>query len=262
MKKAILMILLVFVIILLGIITYENPNKEPEIIPVNSGTITTEIDETLLEETLPIEEDTLYDVTIPEKYAENESEFYNKYFTEGNLLGDSTGLYIQESNYPQLNTYKTSLDKRAYDSTITIDVGLLNSTYMSDETTTLAEHITNQNKQLDDILTYYAEINQTTKQDQKCYYKINGMMIVTNDERKPKKIKVTINDSKPQTFTLNNTDKYQLLDLDYTQDNIEKPVSVKIDIISSYNNTVNPDDPHLYIEDITFGIESNLPQGR
>ena len=125
MKKAILMLLLVFVIILLGIVTYENPNKEPVIIPVEDGSITAEIDETLLEETIYTEEDTIYDVTIPEKYAENESEFYNKYYTEGNLLGDSTGVYIQESNYPQLNTYKSTIDKRAYDSTITIDVGLL-----------------------------------------------------------------------------------------------------------------------------------------
>lgn len=262
MKKAILMLLLVFVIILLGIITYENPNKEPVLIPIEDESITTEIDETLLEENIYTEEDTLYDITIPEKYAENESEFYNKYYTKGNLLGDSTGVYIQESNYPQLNTYKSTIDKRAYDSTITIDVGLLNSIYMSDETTTLAEHITNQNNKLNEILNYYSEINPDIKSDQKCYYKINGMMLVTNDERKPKKIKVTINDSKPQTFTLNNIDKYQLLDLNYTQDNIEKPVSIKVDIISSYNNTINPDDPHLYIEDITFGIESNLPQGR
>lgn len=261
MKKAILMILLVFVIILLGIITYENPNIEPELLPVAENTVLEE-DETLLEDTVITEEDSLYDVTIPEAYAEDISKFYDKYYTEGNLLGDATGYYIQESNYPQLNTFKTTTDKRAYDSTINIDVGLLNSIYMSDEATTLTEHITNQNNKLDEILTYYAEINQTTKQDQKCYYKINGMMIVTNDERKPKKIKITINDSKPQTVTLNDTDKYQLIDLNYTQDNIEKPVSVKIDIISSYNNTVNPDDPHLYIEDITFGIESNLPQGR
>ena len=261
MKKAILMILLVFVIILLGIITYENPNIKPELIPVDENTILEE-DETLLEDTVITEEDSLYDVTIPETYTEDNSKFYDKYYTAGNLLGDATGYYIQESNYPQLNTFKTTEDKRAYDSTINIDVGLLNSIYMSDESTTLAEHITHQNNKLPEILSYYSNINQNIQQDQKCYYKINGMMIVTNDERKPKKIKITINDSKPQTVTLNNTDKYQLIDLNYTQDNIEKPVSVKIDIISSYNNTVNPDDPYLYIEDVTFGIESNLPQGR
>lgn len=260
MKKAILMILLVFVIILLGIITYENPNIEPELLPIPEN-IVLEVDETLLEDTSIAEEDSLYDVTIPDAYAEDESKFYDKYYTEGNLFGDATGYYIQESNYPQLNTFKTTKEKRTYDSTINIDVGLLNSIYMSEESTTLAEHVTYQNNKLPEILEHYSKISQNKILDQKCYYKINGMMIVTNDERKPKKIKITINDSKPQTVTLNNTDKYQLIDLNYTQDNIAKPVSIKIDIISSYNNTVNPDDPHLYIEDVTFGIESNLPQG-
>ena len=78
---------------------------------------------------------------------------------------------------------------------------------------------------------------------------------------KPKQIKITINNSKTQTYTLNNIDKYQLVDLDYTQNNITKPINIKIEILSSYDNIFNSNDTSLYIEDIQFGIDSNLPQG-
>lgn len=264
MKRTIALLLIVFIIIILGIITYESPNSKPDIIDVSelNNTITTDIsiDENISEES-PIEENLReYNLTIPEEYNSNPDEYINKYYTEGTIIGDTTKLYIQESNYSQFNTNKTSLEISPYTTPITIDVALLNSIYLSDENTTLKEHVTYQNSKLKEILKYYSDIKQTDITKQKTYYKITGMLIVTDTNIKPKQVKITINNSQSKTYTLNDTDKYQLIDLDYTQNNISKPVNIKIEVLSTYENSSDSTDTSLYIEDIKLGIDSNLPQ--
>ena len=74
-----------------------------------------------------------------------------------------------------------------------------------------------------------------------------------------KKIKVTINKEKEYTFELKDTNKVQVFDIGYKQSNIEKPVNIEVEVLDKYKGDKTED---IYISDIQFGIESNIPQGR
>ena len=74
-----------------------------------------------------------------------------------------------------------------------------------------------------------------------------------------KKIKVTINKEKEYTFELKDTNKVQVFNIGYKQNNIEKPVNIEVEVLDKYKGEKTED---IYISDIQFGIESNIPQGR
>ena len=74
-----------------------------------------------------------------------------------------------------------------------------------------------------------------------------------------KKIKVTVNGEKEYTFDLKDTNKIQIFDLDYKQNNIEKPVNIEVEVLEQYEGKTSQD---VYISDFGCSISSNIPQGR
>ena len=73
-----------------------------------------------------------------------------------------------------------------------------------------------------------------------------------------KSIKVTINDEKSYVFELKDTNAVQVFDINYKQNTIEKPVSIVTEVLETYPGEKTND---IYISDIQFSIDSNLPQG-
>ena len=100
------------------------------------------------------------------------------------------------------------------------------------------------------------------------YYEIPNMFIMNGNNEseeeyknnsRAKKIKITINKEKEYTFELKDTNKVQIFDVGYKQNNIEKPVNIEVEVLDKYKGEKTED---IYISDIQFGIESNIPQGR
>ena len=252
MKKKFLIYIAIFIIILIGCLSYKAPTKS-EFVQVPENIIIPE--EELIEADVPYE----WNIPIPKEFENNPDEYLNKYYTDATLLGGTTRVIVQESNYNQFNSYKETDDLIPYSSPININICTFNELYMSDNNTYLSDHIKYQNDHLNEMLTYYSRLNSNVKKDQKCIYKLTGMLIVTEENNKPEKIRVTINNQSFQEFVLNPETNYNTFDLDYTQENISKPISIKIEVLSTFNNT---DINNVIIKDIEFGIDSNIPQGR
>jgi len=51
----------------------------------------------------------------------------------------------------------------------------------------------------------------------------------------------------------------QIFNIDYKQNTIEKPVGIEVEVLETYAGEKTED---VYISDIQFSIESNIPQGR
>ena len=114
----------------------------------------------------------------------------------------------------------------------------------------------------------YDKLNEEKAPVNNYYYKIPNMLIMNgNNESKEdyennsraKTIKVTINGEKEYIFNVKDTNKVQVFDINYTQNTIEKPVEMVVEVLESYNGNKTND---VYISDIQFGITSNIPQGR
>ena len=58
---------------------------------------------------------------------------------------------------------------------------------------------------------------------------------------------------------MKDTNKVQVFNLGYKQDDIEKPVNIEVEVLGRFNGERTND---VYISDIQFGVESNIPQGR
>ncbi len=99
------------------------------------------------------------------------------------------------------------------------------------------------------------------------YYEIKSLLInkCVNDSlnlNDAKIIKVEINEDYEANFYLKNVDK-QLLHIDYMQNDITKPVSLKLSVLEEYENIESGD---IYKEECDYQvipiINSNIPQGR
>lgn len=97
----------------------------------------------------------------------------------------------------------------------------------------------------------------------KFYYSIDKMIFMNGkntskeeyeNNSRVKKIKVTINNEKEYIFDIEDTNKVQILNLDYKQ-GIEKPINVEIEVLEAYNGKKSKD---IYISDILFNFSSNL----
>lgn len=100
------------------------------------------------------------------------------------------------------------------------------------------------------------------------YYIIPNMIIMNGNNEseeeyknnaRAKKVKITINNEKTYIFDLKDTNRVQVFELGYKQDSIEKPVHIETEVVEKYKGEKTED---VYISDIQFGIESNIPQGR
>jgi len=100
------------------------------------------------------------------------------------------------------------------------------------------------------------------------YYELTGMLIMNGNNTskedwennaRAKKIKVTINNEATYTYDLEDKMDVQLIDLNYKQNTIEKPINIDVEVLETYPGKLSND---VYISDIQFGLNSNCPGGR
>lgn len=213
------------------------------------------------------ESSTLYNLTKKTFYSlrKNKIESYKERFEDLYMLGDSTKIFRWECNYPRY-CYKNVEGKDLslkYTKKITYDIAILNEIYY-DGDYDLETYVKNQYNALviEKDYKHYDDVPE------KFYYKIPNMLIMNgNNESKEeyknnaraKKIKVTINNEKTYILNLKDTNRVQVFELGYKQDSIEKPVHIETEVLEKYKGEKTED---VYISDIQFGIESNIPQGR
>ena len=198
---------------------------------------------------------TLY--SLSKKYTDfYESPFVNNFSRFIMADGDRTQVMETESNYPQYS-YKTSKLKK-YSNPIEYKIALYNELYISDDIgfETIEEKTKIQSSSLKSGKKdyHYTDIPK----DRKFYYEIPSMLIMNGNSARAKKVKVTINKVKKYTFDLKDTNAVQVFDIDYKQNSIDKPVSVEIEVLEKYLGAKSQD---VYIADVQFSIDSNIPQG-
>lgn len=208
---------------------------------------------------------TLYSVS--KKYSDFlDCPFYKNFDLFVLADGDSTEIFEIESNYTQYTYKSTKLAK--YDNEITFKLATFNEAYdlNLDGDYTLEQRTKSQS---DDLKSgkkdyHYDDIPK----DRKFYYEIPAMLVMNgnntseNDYKnnaRAKKIKVIVNEDKEYIFDLKDTNAVQVFDIDYKQDTIEEPVNIKVEVLETYAGEKTED---VYISDIQFSIESNIPQGR
>lgn len=100
------------------------------------------------------------------------------------------------------------------------------------------------------------------------YYKVGKLAIMNGNNKnktsyknnsRAKKIRVTVNNDKKYTFNLKDTNKVQVFDINYKQNTVKKPVEMKVEVLDTYEGDKSND---IYISDLQFTMESNIPQGR
>lgn len=109
----------------------------------------------------------------------------------------------------------------------------------------------------------YREINYKD-----LYYKVGKLAIMNGNNKnkttyknnsRAKKIRVTVNNDKKYTFNLKDTNKVQVFDINYKQNTVKKPVEMKVEVLETYDGDKSND---IYISDLQFTMETNIPQGR
>lgn len=97
------------------------------------------------------------------------------------------------------------------------------------------------------------------------YAAVSGLTVLNGDSRteecyfagsRAKNIRITINDEFTKELRLADTPAPQLIDLDYVQHTIAKPVHIKIEVLDSYAGASDS----VYITEIGVGIQTNLHQ--
>lgn len=180
-------------------------------------------------------------------------------------IGDSTKIIDWTSNYARYcypDNEKNDLSSK-YNDKISYDIAVFNETYY-DGYYDLETCVKNQY----DKLVVKKDYQHYENVPKSFYYEIPNMFIMNGNNEseedyknnsRAKKIKVTINKEKEYTFELKDTNKVQVFDIGYKQSNIEKPVNIEVEVLDKYKGEKTED---IYISDIQFGIESNIPQGR
>lgn len=184
-------------------------------------------------------------------------------FLEG--FGDGTKATETECNYPRFNPNSESLteeEKNAkYTDPIEFKLAVYNETTHSDAST-IEERV---KKQYEELVT-----NKKSDSEEAANYTFTvGKLYFMNGNNKSKeeylkysrakKIKVTLDSGRTYEFDVEDTNKVQAFDINYIKDSIESPVNAKIEVLETYSGTESQD---IYISDIQFSIDSNIPQGR
>ena len=183
----------------------------------------------------------------------NDNTFMDIYYSKLGI-GDSTKIIDWTSNYSRYcypDNKNNNLSAK-YTKKITYDIALFNESYY-DGYYDLETLVKNQYNKLN-TNNYYYEISKLLI--------MNGNNESENDFKnnaRAKKIRVTINKDKQYTFNLKDTNKVQVFNIDYKQNNIKTPVNMEVEVLEKYNGEKTND---VYISDVQFGINSNIPQGR
>ena len=197
--------------------------------------------------------------------SKNKINSFQKKYYEIYAIGDSTEIFDWTSNYDRYcypNNENNDLTAK-YTKKITYDIANFNEIFYEGHYD-LNVLVKNQYNTLvvKKDYGYYDNVPKSF------YFEIPNMLIMNgNNESKEeyknnsraKKIKVTMNKEKEYIFELKDTNKVQVFDIGYKQENIEKPVNIEIEVIDTYKGEKTND---VYISDIQFGITSNIPQGR
>ena len=171
------------------------------------------------------------------QYGYNE-EIFRKYYFNGKVTGDSPNYLIEESNY----------ENNKYTEPLIFNLAMVKDGLYK-ETNNLTKDLENFSKLL------MAENNNV-------YEELHGFSIMNGNceseeayinNARAKKIQVTINDEIIKTFELKDTKEVQLLNFNYKQTDISKPINIKIEVLEIYEGKASND---VYITDIGFGIES------
>ena len=123
-------------------------------------------------------------------------------------------------------------------------------------------------KGIEEQIKYQAEIYPKCHQvNESLYFEITGMIIMNGNNTsedafynnsRAKKIKIIFNDEQEKIFELKDTMDIQLIDLQYKQEDISKPIDIKIEVLETYEGEKTKD---IYISDIQFGVNSNITHG-
>ena len=203
-------------------------------------------------------------------------------------IGDSNGGSLIESNYKQYSFQETydedeTMVLEKYSDIIKIKMGFVNYSCIEkldtlntelDENGTIVER---KEATLDEKLEFQSRefkynwneyyVGEDEFNDE-LYFKITGMTLMNgnnsseeayNKYSRAKKIKITFNNEKEEIVNLLDTKKAQFIDLSYIQYDISKPVQINIEVLEKYDGKNSKD---IYIADIQFGMESNIPQSR
>jgi len=185
--------------------------------------------------------------------------------------GDNTGIQEWDSNYSQYDKHygneKVNLEK--YTKVITYKTAIFNEIYLRN-VSAYEDSIEGRAKaQYADLISEEKDYHYTDMpEDRKFYYEIPSMLVMngnnTSEEAyknnaRAKKIKVIVNNEKEFVFILKDTNAVQVFDLNYKQNTIEKPVNITVEVLETYAGEKTQD---IYISDMQFSINSNIPQGR
>ena len=170
-------------------------------------------------------------------------------------IGDSTEIVDWTSNYAAYcypNNVNNDLNTN-YNKVISYDIALFNEQY-KDGYYSLEQQTESQYEQLGKSEEYY--FNKSKIAIMNGNNESEGTYM--NFDR-AKKIKITANDEEEYIFELNDTNEVQIFDINYKQNSIQTPVNLKIEVLDTYEGEKDSD---VYISDVQFAIESNIPQGR
>ena len=206
-------------------------------------------------------------ISILKNYKQKSDEILNKYCTIATNIGDCFSGVLIESNYSQymlpkekIEPYKDNIKLKIAE----LDVLLENECFMNGINYEEKESIDDKIKMQSNV---YAKIPEHERNIDDLYFQITGMLVmngnnesekVYNEKSRAKKIKVVINNDKEYIFELKDTMEAQLIDIDYKQMDITKPIDIEIEILEKYIGTETED---VYISDIQFGLDSNVGHG-
>lgn len=180
-------------------------------------------------------------------------------------IGNSTKIIDWTSNYARFcypNNENNNLSSK-YTNKISYDIAIFNEIYY-DGYYDLETCVKNQY----DKLVVKKDYQHYENVPKSFYYEIPNLFIMNGNNEseeeyknnaRAKKIKVTINKEKEYFFNIKDTNRIQVFDVGYKQNNIEKPVKIEVEVLDKYKGEKTED---IYISDIQFGIESNIPEGR
>ena len=205
--------------------------------------------------------------SLVENYEDNIEEIMSKYCSEVFGYGDAAGNMLVESNYTQYNQDGNEGDVERYIEPISIKVAAIH-----ENTGNLENYDYNKEYTLEELtkLQYdYSKdyFSEGYFKDVPGYFEIKGVSIMNGnnssdenwkDNARAKKIKLTIND-KEQIVELEDKKEIQLIDIEYKQDTIEKPITIEVEVLEYYPGDKTND---IYISDIRCGFDTSISYGR
>ena len=98
------------------------------------------------------------------------------------------------------------------------------------------------------------------------YFAIEGILILNGDGNartiRAKEIMIDINDDFSRQYTLENSNRYQIIDVEYMQNDISKPIELKVKVLSTYSDSGDSISSDTIFSAIVPYVYSNIPQGR